>query len=281
MKISICNEVFSGRDVTEILPQVKRFGYDGIEIAPFTIASNIEKISMEKRREVWRKALENSIEVVGAHWVLVCDRNVNLFNDTGEVNREAVEYLAKVIEFTCDIGGRIVVFGSPKQRNIPSKQVFQRAWDSAVSAFREIGDFANEKTITFCIEPLSKDQTNFINSVSEAVKFIAEVDHENIRLILDVRSMCDEKRSFEDIIKEGGTYLKHFHANDCNGYIPGSGSANFKEIIQGLFETNYSGFLSVEVFDFKPDPETIAIKSIENLKRFFSEYGNVASKNRC
>lgn len=272
MRLSICNEVFSAMEVTEVFPRVKHFGYDGVEIAPFTMASNIEKITMEKRREIQKQALKNGIEIVGTHWVLVCDRNVNLFNEFGEVKRETLEYLVKVIEFTSDIGGRIMVFGSPKQRNVHSKEVFRRAWDSAVSAFREIGDSANGKMVTFCIEPLSKDQTNFINNVTEAVKFITEIGHKNIRLILDVRSMCDEKRSFKDIIREGGPYLKHFHANDCNGYIPGSGSANYKEIIQGLFETNYSGYLSVEVFDFKPDPETIAVKSIENLKRFLSEY---------
>lgn len=275
MKLSICNEIFSEMDVVESFRQAKLLGYDGIEIAPFTIARNVEKISAEKRKEIQRKAVENEIEVIGTHWVLVCDKNVNLFKASGEVNVEAVNYLNRVIEFTSDIGGKIVVFGSPKQRSIPSKEVFKLAWDSAVSAFREIGDFASEKMVTLCIEPLSKDQTNFINNVCEANKFIAEVGHENIRLILDVRSMCDEKRSFRDIIKEGGTNLKHFHANDCNGYIPGSGSANYKEIIQGLLEINYPGYLSVEVFDFRPDPKTIAIRSLENLKRFFSEYGSI------
>jgi len=274
MKLSICNEVFSTMDITETFPYVKSFGYDGIEIAPFTIASNVERISMERRREILKKAFENNIEVVGTHWILVCDKNVKLFNESGEANREAVNYLIKVVEFTSDIGGRIVVFGSPKQRNIPSKEVFEKAWNSAVSTFREIGDYAKDRMVTLCIEPLSRDQTNFINNVSEAVKFVTEVGHENVKLILDVRSMCDEKRSFKDIIKEGGANLKHFHANDCNGYIPGSGSANYKEIMQGLLEINYSGYLSVEVFDFKPDPETIAIKSLENLRAFLREYGS-------
>ncbi|MBS7657478.1 sugar phosphate isomerase/epimerase [Candidatus Bathyarchaeota archaeon] len=265
-------------EVTEVFPRVRRFGYDGVEIAPFTIAGNVEKISMEKRSEIRRKALENDIEVVGTHWVLVCDKNVNLFNSSGEVNRETVDYLKKIVEFTDDIGGKIVVFGSPRQRNVLSGEVFEQAWKSAVSIFREIGDFACGRMVTLCIEPLSRDQTNFINNIEEANKLIREVNHDNVKLILDVRSMCDEKRSFRNIIKEGGSDLKHFHANDCNGYIPGSGSANYREIVQGLLEINYSGYLSVEVFDFKPSPETIAAKSIENLKRFFNEYGSAVPK---
>ncbi len=275
MKLSICNEIFSGLDIVKTFPLVKRFAYDGIEIAPFTIASNVESISTEKRTEIRRKAFNNEIEIVGAHWVLVCNKNVNLFGNSGEINREAVDYLNKVIEFTSDIGGEIVVFGSPKQRSVPSEEVFERAWSSAVSAFKEIGDSANGKMVAVCIEPLSRDQTNFINNVREANKFITEVGHKNIKLILDVRSMCDEKRPFKDIVKEGGFNLRHFHANDCNGYVPGSGSANYKEIVQSLLEINYSRYLSVEVFDFKPNPETIAVKSMENLRKFFREYGNV------
>lgn len=275
MKISICNEMFSGLDLEEVFQEAKRFGYSGVEIAPFTIAASVEKISMERRREIWKKAFNNDIQIVGTHWILVCDRKTSLFKDSGEVNGETMAYLNKVIEFTSDIGGKIVVFGSPKQRSVPSGGVFRRAWNSAISAFKEIGDFASGRDITICIEPLSRDQTNFINSVSEANKFIVEVNHKNIRLMLDVRSMCDERRSFKEIIKESDRNLRHFHANDCNGYIPGSGSANYEEIVQGLLEVGYSEYLSVEVFDFKPDAKTIAIKSLENLRRFFREYGNV------
>lgn len=274
MKLSICNEMFEGWSLAKTFRYVKQLGYDGIEIAPFTIADSVEKVSKEKRNEIRKEANENKLEVVGTHWVLVTtDKNLNLFNKTGETNKEAISYLKEVVKFTGEIGGKIVVFGSPKQRSVPSREIFNQAWNSAVLAFKEIGDFAKDEGVTVCIEPLSREQTNFINNVREANRFIGEVNHENIKLILDVRSMCDEKRPFNDIIAEGKRNLKHFHSNDCNGYIPGSGSANYKQIVQGLLEVGYSGYLSVEVFDFKPDPETIATKSLENLRKFLKSFG--------
>jgi len=274
MKLSICNEMFEGWSLAKTFRYVKQLGYDGIEIAPFTIAGSVEKVSKEKRNEMRKEANENKLEVVGTHWVLVTtDKNLNLFNKTGETNKEAINYLKEVVKFTAEIGGKIVVFGSPKQRSVPSREIFNQAWNSAVLAFKEIGDFAKDEGVTVCIEPLSREQTNFINNVREANRFIEEVNHENIKLILDVRSMCDEKRPFNDIIAEGKRNLKHFHSNDCNGYIPGSGSADYKQIVQGLLEVGYSGYLSVEVFDFKPDPETIATKSLENLRKFLKSFG--------
>ena len=274
MKLSICNEMFEGWSLAKTFRYVKQLGYDGIEIAPFTIAGSVEKVSKEKRNEMRKEANENKLEVVGTHWVLVTtDKNLNLFNKTGETNKEAINYLKEVVKFTGEIGGKIVVFGSPKQRSVPSREIFNQAWNSAVLAFKEIGDFAKDEGVTVCIEPLSREQTNFINNVREANRFIEEVNHENIKLILDVRSMCDEKRPFNDIIAEGKRNLKHFHSNDCNGYIPGSGSADYKQIVQGLLEVGYSGYLSVEVFDFKPDPETIATKSLENLRKFLKSFG--------
>jgi sugar phosphate isomerase/epimerase len=266
--------MFEGWSLAKTFRYVKQLGYDGIEIAPFTIAGSVEKVSKEKRNEMRKEANENKLEVVGTHWVLVTtDKNLNLFNKTGETNKEAINYLKEVVKFTAEIGGKIVVFGSPKQRSVPSREIFNQAWNSAVLAFKEIGDFAKDEGVTVCIEPLSREQTNFINNVREANRFIEEVNHENIKLILDVRSMCDEKRPFNDIIAEGKRNLKHFHSNDCNGYIPGSGSADYKQIVQGLLEVGYSGYLSVEVFDFKPDPETIATKSLENLRKFLKSFG--------
>jgi len=72
-----------------------------------------------------------------------------------------------------------------------------------------------------------------------------------------------------EIIRRYAPYIAHFHANDDNGKYPGSGKANYEGISSALKEIGYRGYLSVEVFDFQPDPETIARESMDTLKRFF------------
>ncbi|HPC29852.1 MAG TPA: sugar phosphate isomerase/epimerase family protein, partial [bacterium] len=119
-----------------------------------------------------------------------------------------------------------------------------------------------------CLEPLAKNETNFVNSVTDAISIIEKVNHPNLKLILDVKAMSDEKRPYDEIIYEGKKYLAHFHANDENLLGPGFGNVDFAPIISALKNIGYQGYLSVEVFDFSPGPEEIAEKSIRYLKKF-------------
>ena len=58
--------------------------------------------------------------------------------------------------------------------------------------------------------------------------------------------------------------------NDNNLYLPGSGDVNYPPIISALAETNYDGYLSTEVFNFEPDPVTIASQSINFLRNIIN-----------
>lgn len=263
--------MFEGLSLEEVFRIASSLGYEGVEIAPFTISGSVTRVSLEERRRIRALACDNGIMIAGTHWVLVSQLNLTLFDSYGACRMETVEYLKEVTRFTSDIDGEVVVFGSPKQRSVPSPELLEIARRNAVSVFGELGDFANELDVIFCIEPLSRDQTNFVNTAGEAVKLIEEANSSGLGLILDVRSMCDERRPFSEIIALGFKHLKHFHANDCNGYIPGSGSADYRQIISSLKNVRYDGYLSVEVFDFKPDPLYIARESIGNLRAFMSE----------
>ncbi|MBI1923745.1 sugar phosphate isomerase/epimerase, partial [Candidatus Poribacteria bacterium] len=175
-------------------------------------------------------------------------------------------YFFALIQLCADIDGRVMVIGSPKQRNVVEPLTYNQAWEYARETFAECADFAQEKGVVLCMEPLSSQQTNFINTPAEAVRMVKAVDNPNFQIILDVTSTAAEKLDMPTQVREFAQYVAHFHSNDDNGYLPGSGNVDYPPIIEALKEIHYAGYLSTEVFNFEPDAETIARRSIAFLK---------------
>ena len=185
------------------------------------------------------------------------------------IRTATVEHLKVLIRLCGDLGGKIIPLGASKQRRVYPDLTPQQAWDYAAEVFRSILDTAEECGVILCLEPLTHRLTDFVTRASEAVRMVQEIDHPNFRMMLDVRSASDDEKPIPDLIIESAPYLAHFHANDDNGRGPGAGNADYKGISDALREVAYSGYLSVEVFDFQPDPETIARESLETLRQYF------------
>lgn len=98
---------------------------------------------------------------------------------------------------------------------------------------------------------------------------VKEIDHPRFLVHLDVKAMADEGRPMNDIITECKGYVGHFHANDANRSYPGSGDTDFGPVVEGLRAIGYTGWVSVEVFDFTPGPQKIAAESMKYLKEKF------------
>jgi len=268
MKTGICNEIFSSWTIEKTIEYVSSIGYDGIEIAPFTLANSVEDISQIKRSEIKTLAQRNNIEIIGTHWLFVKPEGLSISSPDPSLRKKTSQYFEQLVKFTADIGGKIMVLGSPKQRSIAESQTKQEVIEYFVEVIKNPLKIAEEKSITICLEPLAKKETNFVNTVADAISIIKIVNHPNLKLILDVKAMTDEKRPYTEIIEEGKNYLAHFHANDENLLGPGFGNIDFGPIIRKLKEIGYCGFISVEVFDFSPGPQTIAEKSLQYLKKF-------------
>ena len=268
MKFAICNELFEGWAQQEIFSFVSGLGYEGIEIAPFTLAQSVEELSVGYRAQLRRDAEKCGVEIVGLHWLLASPPGLHISHPDESVRERTAAYLRELVGCCADLGGKVMVFGSPKQRNVLPELSPEQARERAIKTFQEVLPAAEEKGVTLCLEPLTPAETDFVNTAAEAVEIIEEIGHPNLRLHLDAKAMCLESRPIPDILRDFASYMRHFHANDPNLRGPGFGDLDFAPIMAALKEVGYDRYVSVEVFDFSPDPETIASKSIEYLKRF-------------
>lgn len=249
---------------------VKNAGYDALEIAPFTIAPSVTDISLKQREQIRENARRTGIAISGIHWVLVKTEGLHLTHPEAGIRLRTAKYFSELVDFCADIGGKTIVVGSPKQRNVLDGVSQEQAWDWATEVFREPLEKAGERDVTICFEPLSPAETNFINTAEEAIRFTSQFDSPNFKIILDVKAMCSETKPIPQIIGESWPHFSYFHANDRNLKGPGFGEVDFKPIAAALKKLNYDGYVSVEVFNFDEGPEIIATKSLETLRRAFS-----------
>ena len=269
MKFGICNEIFKGWSFEKTAGFVSSLGYRGIEIAPFTFADSAEDISASQRKRIRRLAKENNLEIIGLHWLLAFPEGLSLSSPEEQIRKKTTRYLEELINLCADLEGKLMVFGSPKQRSIFPSSTYEDTWNYLKEAFLKVLPLAKERKVVIALEPLAGSETNFINTADEAIKMIKEVNHPNFQLNLDVKAMSDEEKSMAEIILSAGDYLFHFHANDPNLLGPGFGQVDYQPIKEALEKIKYNNYISVEVFDFSPGAEAIAEKSLNYLKKIF------------
>jgi sugar phosphate isomerase/epimerase len=266
MRYAICNETFEGWDHARVCRFVAELGYAGLELAPFTLAPRITDVSAERRRELRRQAEECGLQIIGLHWLLARTEGLQLTSPDEGVRQRTAEYLVELARCTRDLGGDLMVFGSPAQRRIPANATRAQATDYAADTFRRALPGIAECGVKLCLEPLAPPEADFINTCAEGVALLDRLNHPNFVLHLDVKAMSSEDTPVTELIRRHIPRTGHFHANDPNKRGPGFGQVDFVPIFQALKQSGYKGWVSVEVFDYSPDPETIARESIRYMR---------------
>jgi sugar phosphate isomerase/epimerase len=269
MKFGICNEIFQNWRIDDAMAFARKAGYDGIEIAPFTLAKFVTDVSSAERQRIREAAARLGLEISGIHWVLVQAEGMYLNHPDSAVRARTARYFCDLVDFCADLGGRIIVVGSPKQRNVMEGVSFEQAWRWATGTFTDSVKRAETRGVTICFEPLAPSETNFINTAAEGIRFAQQFNSPAMKIILDVKAMCSESKPIPRIIHGSRGEFSYFHANDCNLKGPGFGDVDFVPIATALKEVGYDGYVSVEVFKFEEGPEAIATRSIDYLKRAF------------
>ena len=266
MKFAICNELFEGWDFARTAAFVAGLGYEGLEIAPYTLADSVHEITPVRRRELKAIAEGAGLKITGLHWLLVKPEGLHVAHPDAAVRQRTVDYLRALIDFCADLGGTILTFGSPKQRSLAPELGPGRGRRLALASFAACGEAAAGRGVTLCLEALPPDLTNFLNTNAEILALVKEIDHPNIRMMVDVKSMCAEPIPVPENLAACQGFFRHVHANDANMRGPGFGAVDFRPILRTLRDLQYDGYISVEVFDYTPDPETIARESLRYMR---------------
>lgn len=266
MRYAICNETFEGWEHARVCATAAELGYEGLEIAPFTLAPRITDVSAERRAQLRREAEAAGLKIIGTHWLLAKTEGLQLTARDPAVRARTATYLIELARCTRDLGGDLMIFGSPAQRRLPEGASKAEATDYAVDTFQRALPGFIENRVRLGVEPLSPPDANFINTCDEAMEIIRRLDHPAFVLHMDVKAMTTEAKPRTELIRKYGKVAAHFHANDANLRGPGFGDVDFVPIFQALKDSGYAGWVSVEVFDYKPDPLTIARESIRYMR---------------
>ena len=167
MKISLCNEVLADYDFARQCELAKQMGYDGLEIAPGTLSPEPHLLSVERRKEIRKIAEDNGVPVTGLHYLLRAPEGLSITATDVAVRARTVDVIRRLIAVAHDLGGRIIVHGSPAQRRLePGHEDDSRRY--GIECWAAIARDAEAAGITYCVEPLHQPDANFVNTVEEA-----------------------------------------------------------------------------------------------------------------
>lgn len=266
MKYAICNETFEGTSHREGLELAKKLGYSGVELAPFTLGLDAREISNQTRRDYRSMVEDLGMSIIGLHWLLAKTNGFHLTTDDRSVRNQTADYFKSLIELCSDLGGNVMVLGSPLQRNFSPPMTHDQAMANAVEVIKQLTGQLETAKVRLAIEPLGPLEGNFLNHASQARTMIKAIDSPNVRLHLDVKAMSTEGRPIEQIVRENADWVIHFHANDPNKLGPGMGDVDQAPIFKALKDIDYNGWVSVEVFDYSPGVERILTQSMDTMR---------------
>lgn len=268
MRVSLCNEVLSPMPFAAQCALAAQLGYDGLEIAPFTLSDDPLSLTVAERKVIRRAVEEAGLVVTGLHWLLVTPKGLSITDTDPAVRRRTREVMQGLCDLCADLGGSYLVHGSPAQRQLPERDI-HAAKGYALEAFRYAARAAEKAGVLYCLEPLSRRETNFVNTVGEAIGVVEGIASSAFRTMIDCSAAgLAEQESVPELIDRWMPtgLISHIQVNDPNRKGPGQGEMVFAPIIDALKRHKYAGDIGVEPFIYEPDGPGVAAHSIRYLR---------------
>jgi 5-keto-L-gluconate epimerase len=257
----------------EMAAKAAAWGADGIELMPVEVChQNPEELS----KTLAKHHLE--ISAVGTALFAILGGLTLLHSDSDKAD-QALELFHQTIDFAAALGAPLVIIGGFRGRFSASKPEGKQKF---IDILRQTAEAAAPLGVRLVIEPINRYQSEGISSAAEGLRFLEEVNHPAVGLLIDTCHMTMEESSWTDPFRQviSAGKLWHVHIADSNRLPPGRGLVAFPDIIKTLEENGYEGHLSLEVLA-KPEPDTAAREGLEYLRRYVPKQGAFERCTSC
>ncbi len=264
---AICNEIYEKRALQDVCRSVREIGYDGIEIAPFTLAERPSDMGAAQRREYRDAIASEGLGYVGLHWLMASPEGLHVTTPDKNVRGRSWRHVDELIDLCADLGdGGVMVFGSPRQRGTTGGISREEAMKNYADGLAGVARHAAERDVTVLVEALPRNQCDVINSLQEAVAIVERIGSPAVRTMFDTHNAVDETEPHAALVDRYFDLIRHVHVNEMDGRHPGTGDYDFKPVLRTLRRRGYGGWISLEAFDFKPGAEKIASDSLRFIE---------------
>ncbi len=271
-RLSVCNELYGETDFAAACRSIKSAGWDGIEIAPFTLMPDATKLSLARRREIRDIIVSEGIEFVGLHWLTVGPPNLHVTTPDKKVRARSWEYVRGLVALCADLRpcgetGGVMVFGSPGQRKTTGGLTTAQAEQNYIDGLRSIIADLEAAGVTLCVEALPSAQCDVILTLDRAAEIVETIGSMNVQTMFDAHNAIDEVEPHAELVASHWRKIRHIHVNELDGSYPRPGGGyDFKPVLQVAKDRSFDGWVSMEVFDFTPGAERIVNESIAYLR---------------
>ncbi|MFG1495518.1 sugar phosphate isomerase/epimerase family protein [Saccharospirillum sp. HFRX-1] len=264
MRIALCNEVLADRSFAEQCRYAAALGYDGLEVAPYTLGENPLTLSDKELLGYQAVAASHGLTITSLHWLLVAPAGLSIVSADSTVRQHTLAAMQRLIEQCALLGAEVLVHGSPGQRRLEADGDRERAEDY----FDRAGELAQKAGVTYCIEPLAPRETNYLNTLAETADLVRRLNRPGLKTMLDTSAAAhgetESPAAVLDAWLDSGL-VAHVQLNDRNRRAPGQGDDAFLPVLETLIRHGYSGTLAVEPFIYEPDGATTAARAIGYL----------------
>jgi D-psicose/D-tagatose/L-ribulose 3-epimerase len=247
MRLAVSNIAWHPEEEQQVAALLEELNVRHVEVAPTKVFADPLTASTAERDSYLHFWADHDIAVVAFQSMLFGRPELQVFGDAA-LRGETVRVLRGFIELAGAMGVERLVFGSPRNRIVPEGMPPAEAQNIAIEFFSPLAVAAADNNTVFCIEPNpTAYDCNFVTTATSGIELVRAVDHPGFGLHLDAAGMTLAGDDLGDSIRAAGPTLRHFHASAPFLAALESDVVAHAESAEALRDTNYAGYISIEM----------------------------------